>query len=171
MKTLFLLSLALLLQASGLENIQSFEADFTQSITNDKNTTLTYTGHVKASKPQLALWQYKTPVEKTIYITNTRATVVEPELEQVYLQKINATFDFFRVLKHAKKIAKNTFSAKFQDTQYTLKMLNNTLFSISYRDELDNSVLILFKNQHNNKVYKKKEFEAKIPLDYDIIQG
>ena len=171
MKKLFLLALAVLLQASGLENIQSFEADFTQSITNDKNTTLTYTGHVKATKPQLALWQYKTPVEKSIYITNTKAIVIEPELEQVYIQKINATFDFFRVLKHAKKINTETYSAKFQDTQYTIKVHNNTLLSISYRDELDNSVKILFTKQINNKTYEDKEFEANIPLDYDIIQG
>jgi len=163
LKNLFLLILAVTLGATEITNIHSFEADFTQSITNDKNTTLTYKGHVQASKPQFALWHYISPVEKTIYIADERAVIVEPDLEQAYIQSIGSNFDFFNVLKNAKKIGDNSFLAKFQDTIYTLKIIKGELISISYKDELDNRV--------QNKVYQAKEFTPIIPIGYDIIRG
>lgn len=152
-------------------NINSFEANFTQTIVNDKNSTLTYKGHVLATKPQLALWQYSTPVEKSIYITHTQAVIIEPEIEQVYIQNIKSSFDFFNVIKHAKKVSNNTYIAKFQETEYTIIIKNNKLFSISYLDELENKVHILFTKQIQNKYIDKKIFTPDIPLDYDIIRG
>ncbi len=171
MKNIFLLLLAVALNGAGLQNIHSFEADFTQSITNDKNSTLTYRGHVQASKPQLALWHYISPVEKSIYISNGKATVVEPDLEQAYIQDINRNFDFFHLIKNAKKVGKNSFVAKFQDTKYILKIIDNKLISISYKDELENSVVIIFTKQRENKIYKRSEFTPIIPIDYDIVRG
>ena len=68
MKHLFLYLLLSTLLLASLDNISSFEADFTQSVTDDKRKKLTYKGHVRASKPQNALWNYKQPVAKDIYI-------------------------------------------------------------------------------------------------------
>ncbi len=171
MKNLFLLLLAISLNAIDLENLHSFEADFTQTITNDKNTTITYKGHMQASKPQFAIWHYIFPVEKSIYISNAEAVIIEPELEQAYVQKIDLDFDFFHIIKEAKKIEKDTFITEFQNTKYTLKVINNKLVSIIYKNELDNSVKIIFSNQQKNKRYKEIDFTPNIPTEYDIIRG
>ena len=162
---------AVSLSFADMIHINSFEANFTQTIVNDKNNTLTYQGHVLARKPQLALWQYTKPVEKSIYITHTQAVIIEPEIEQVYIQNIKSSFDFFNVIKNAKKVSSNTYIAEFQETKYTITIKENRLISISYLDELENRVLIVFSKQVQNKPIDKKIFTPNIPLDYDIIRG
>ena len=171
MHKLLLLLLTASLSFADMININSFEADFTQTIVNDKNSTLTYKGHVLATKPQLALWQYTTPVEKSIYITHTKAVIIEPEIEQVYIQNIKSSFDFFNVIKNAKKVNSDTYIAEFQETKYTITIKNNKLISISYLDELENRVHILFTKQIQNKKIDEKIFTPNIPLDYDVIRG
>lgn len=171
MKNLLFLLLSISLGASDLTSITSFEADFTQSIINDKNTTLTYEGHVKAKKPQFALWQYTSPVEKTIYISFSKAVIVEPEIEQAYIQKIHTSFDFFTILKNAKKVGKDSFEAQFQDKRYRLQIKKHKLFSIKYEDELENKVVILFSHQKNDIKIADKVFIPDIPVTYDIIKG
>jgi outer membrane lipoprotein carrier protein len=42
---------------SSMRDIKSFEADFKQTITDDKNKSISYIGHVSAIKPQTALWK------------------------------------------------------------------------------------------------------------------
>ena len=42
--------------------------------------------------------------------------------------------------------------------------------SISYLDEFENRVNIIFNNQSNNKVFSEAIFRAKIPVEYDIIR-
>ena len=68
MKYLIVLLLVFTQSYASLDQINSFEADFIQSVTDEKNKVLTYSGHVIASKPQKALWNYIKPVEKTVYI-------------------------------------------------------------------------------------------------------
>jgi len=151
--------------------MNSFEADFQQKITDDKNATLTYKGHIQAKKPQYALWEYKEPVEKSIYITSRKVTIIEPELEQVIIKYISSDFDFFSMMQHAKKIDENSYLAHFKEVKYKINVKDGEIISISYRDEFDNSVTILFTNQVKNRTLKKELFEPKIPLDFDIIQG
>lgn len=171
MNNLLLLLLTVSLGAADLASINSFEADFSQSIVNDKNTTLSYEGHVKAKKPQFALWQYTSPVEKTIYISFSKAVIVEPEIEQAYIQRIHSSFNFFTILKNAKKIGDNSFEAVFQDKKYKLNIVNDKLVSIKYQDELDNRVIILFSHQKHDIEIVDTEFIPDIPLNYDVIKG
>ena len=171
MNKLLSLLFTVTLSFADMPDINSFEADFIQTIVNDKNSTLTYKGHVQATTPQLALWQYTSPVEKSIYITHTKAVIIEPEIEQVYIQNIKSSFDFFNVIKNARKASKDTYIAKFQDTKYIITIKDDKLFAISYLDELENRILIVFTKQVQNKNIDKKIFTPDIPLDYDIIQG
>jgi len=158
------------LSFASIEEIHSFNANFIQNITNDKGTTLSYSGKVTALQPKYAHWQYMKPVKKDIYINTNRVTIIEPEIEQVIVKHISSDFNFFTMMRHAKQITKNSYVALFKDIKYTILLKDKNIESISYKDEFDNQVLIHFSKQKQNSKIDKKIFTPNIPLEYDIIQ-
>ena len=170
MKYMIILQIVFTMAISSVLEINSFEADFNQVITDDKGKELSYNGHIVASKPQYALWSYKEPVEKNVYITPSYVTVVEPEIEQAIVRKIASDFDFFNMIKKAKKERDNIYIATLNESKYTIKLENSMIKSISYLDEFENNVSIVFNNQSINKVFSKDIFRANIPIEYDIIR-
>jgi len=153
-----------------INNLNSFEANFIQTITDDKNKVLTYNGTLLASKPQNALWNYTSPVKKSIYMNKFNIIIIEPEIEQAIIRKITSDFDFFKIIKNAKKIDANNFIAQFENTSFTIKTKNNLIESITYVDQFENNVKILFSDQQQNKDIDKKIFIPIIPSDFDIIR-
>jgi len=164
-----LMSINIALFAS-LEEITSFEADFTQSITDEKNKTINYNGHIVASKPQNARWSYFKPVKKEVYINNFDVTIVEPEIEQVIIRKIESNFDFFKMISNAKKIEENKYLAHYKDSNFTIIKKGALIESISYLDEFENRVKIIFKNQKQNQKINETVFRPFFPLEFDIIR-
>jgi outer membrane lipoprotein carrier protein len=166
-----LISLLLITQSfASLDSITSFEADFTQIITDDKNKVLTYSGHITASHPQYAKWNYTSPVKKDVYINEFKVTIVEPEIEQVIIKRIDSSFDFFKMISKANKVKENTYVANYKKKQFTITKSNNLIYSISYKDEFENSVKIIFDNQKQNHKLQKRVFMPHFPLYYDIIR-
>ncbi len=168
----FILTILLLITQSyaSMDKITSFEADFTQNIKDEKDKVLSYKGHVTAHKPQFAKWAYKTPVEKYIYISPFAITIVEPEIEQVIVRKIESNFNFFQLIKNAKEVAKDTYEANYKNTKFTIKKESDLIKSISYIDEFENNVTILFENQKQNHRIELKVFNPRYPLEYDIVR-
>jgi len=156
--------------SNELENINSFTANFSQTIVDDKNKTLSYSGLVEASKPYFALWSYKKPIQKDVYILRTKVMIVEKELEQVIIKNLDSSFNFFSMIKNAKKISNNKYIAKFKDKLFTISTNKHTISAISYQDDFDNNITIKFKNQKINKKIDLEVFDPIIPLDYDIIR-
>jgi outer membrane lipoprotein carrier protein len=152
-------------------DIFSFEADFKQNITDDQNKTIEYKGHLIATKPQFALWEYKEPIKKSVYIASYKLIMIEPELEQVIMKQIDSKFDIFALIKSAQKVNTNEYLAHYKDTTFLIKLQNNKIASISYRDEFDNKVIIDFTKQQQNKKIDMKRFIPVIPDDYDVIRG
>ena len=169
MKYLLLIFLTLSPLFADLTHIDSFEAEFTQTVTDEKGKKLHYKGHIIASKPQYALWNYTQPIEKKIYISLYRLTIVEPDLEQVITRNISNEFNFFKMLKNAKKLTNNKYETTIEHIKYTITLANNTISSISYTDEFSNDILITFMQQKTNQPIDKDLFIPKYPLDYDII--
>jgi len=167
---LLLFILKSLVSANDL-NISSFEADFLQVVTNEKNNKLEYSGHINALKPQYALWKYMKPSKKSIFIHENQVTILEPEIEQAIVKKINGDFDFFNIIQNATKVNKNIYKTKFQNIEYQIKLEDKKIVSISYHDELENSIIINFSNQLQNQEIDKKIFIPVIPQDFDIIEG
>ena len=170
MKYILLLLLVQTFVFSDILDIHSFEADFQQNITDEKGKVLQYKGHVKSMKPKFALWSYLSPVKKDIFIEDTRVTIVEPEIEQVIVKHIKSSYDFFNIIKNAKQITKNQYIATFQENKYTIKIKDSKIDSISYKDEFDNSTIIIFSKQKQNQKINKKDFIAIFPPEYDLIQ-
>lgn len=164
--TIFLASQLL----ASLDSMTTFDADFVQSITDEQNKTIHYNGHIVASKPQNARWSYFKPIKKEVYINDFEATIVEPEIEQVIVRQIESNFDFFKIISKAKKNSQNSYTANYKETQFTIKMNGELIESISYKDEFENKITILFKNQKQNQAVSKTLFNPVYPLTFDIIR-
>jgi outer membrane lipoprotein carrier protein len=169
MKHFLLIGLLYTLSFSDLIELSSFEANFVQTITDEKGKVLSYSGTLQALKPQFALWNYKKPVEKRVYIQNKRVSIVEPELEQVIIRRISSDFDFFALMSNAKKLDKEHYVAKFEDSDIFIELKGSKVLSLSYKDKFDNDVKILFSEQQQNIEISPTLFEASYPNDYDII--
>jgi outer membrane lipoprotein carrier protein len=170
MKHLLALFLLYTLSFASFDAINTFQADFTQSVTDDKNKSLIYKGHIIASKPQNALWNYTKPIKKDVYINNFNVTVVEPEIEQVIIRKIESNFDFFNMIQNAKEIQKDKYEAKYKDAKFTITTKDKLIETISYMDEFENKVKIVFENQKQNEEINIDLFIPNYPLEFDIIR-
>jgi outer membrane lipoprotein carrier protein len=165
---------ALLASASLLaapKDLNSFNAKFVQTITDDNGKTIRYSGELWAAKPQNALWVYQKPIQKSVYVNAQKVTVIEPAIEQVTLRTLENEIDFLSIVQKAKKVDNDTYAATVKGQTYTVTFKNDTLSSISYTDGFDNKVTIQFNTQNQNKPIDASRFKALIPADYDIIKG
>lgn len=155
---------------ASMVDIKFFDADFQQKIVDDKGKILHYSGHIKATKPHYVLWNYKKPIQKDIYISENEIIIIEPEIEQIIVRKMNPDFNFFKMIQNAKKIKKETYTTTFNNSKLTIHMTKAKLISISYKDKFENNVSIVFSKQIQNKKIPLSIFTPKIPLDYDLIR-
>ncbi len=170
MKHIFLYLTCTPLALASMGDISSFQADFTQSVTDDKKKVLTYSGSVLASKPQNALWRYSKPVNKDVYINSRRVTIIEPEIEQVIIKNIESNFDFFNMIKNAKEVKENVYTAMYKNSEFTITTKEKLIESISYIDEFENRVEVVFENQIQNNKIDEELFVPNIPLEFDIVR-
>jgi len=170
MKHLLILTLFFTSLFAFGENIQSFEADFIQTITDEENKVLKYTGTMHSKRPALVLWNYTNPINKKIYINKNRAVIVEAELEQAIIKHLRGEIDFFEIITKAKLIDKTHYKAYYKDLEFTLEEKNGIIISLAYTDQLENKVLITFTNQKQNHPIEDDFFIPKIPKDFDIIR-
>ncbi len=170
-KNFFLLSI-LFISSYGeiLSNLNSFSANFIQKIDDKENKIITYKGKMYAKKPQTALWQYLKPIQKDVYINNHTVTVIEPELEQVILRDLQDDFNIFELLRKAQHVDKNKYLAHYKDYTFTLLYDGKNIQKLSYKDNFENLVTIIFSNQQYNKKIDDSFFQPKIPKGYDIIK-
>lgn len=170
MKHIILLQILFYISYAQILTINSFEADFKQEVTDEKGKVISYDGHITALKPNYALWKYTMPLNKDIYVSRTRVVIIEPEIEQVIIRNTYLDFDIFDLIKNATLLEKNIYKAHFQETDFKIVFINSLIASISYKDELDNSIKIFFSKQIQNKQISLDRFVPSIPDEYDIIR-
>ena len=151
-------------------NIGSFHSKFIQTITNEQNKTIRYEGELWFKKPLLVKWLYTKPNYKEIYVIANKVTIVEPELEQITIKKLDKDIDIFQILHNAKQIAKNHFIATSQHTTFHLFLDNNRLKKITFVDKLGNHNEIIFTNPEQNREINTTIFQIPFNEDWDIIQ-
>ncbi len=169
MKQLLLVLLIMVNLQAFMTHIKTFSASFTQHIIDNKKITIKYAGFIQAKVPNMVKWSYISPIKKEIFVKDNQVTIVEPEIEQVIISKINSTFAFFQILKNAKKITSNHYISTYNQMKINLFFKNKKLKTISYFDQLQNKVIINFTHQLVNKPIKNIIFNATIPSDYDIV--
>ncbi len=152
------------------DNLQSFQADFVQTITDEEKKVLTYTGTITSKRPSLVLWHYTDPVNKKIYVNEKRAVIVEPELEQAIIKQLHGEIDFFGILASAVYVDSTHYKASYKGIDFLLKEVNGVIESLSYTDQLENKVLITFSKQKQNRPLEDTVFTPKVPKYFDIIR-
>ncbi len=152
------------------DNLQSFQADFIQKITDEEKKVLTYTGTITSKRPNLVLWHYTDPVNKKIYVNEKRAVIVEPELEQAIIKRLQGEIDFFGILASAVYVDSTHYKASYKGIDFLLQEVNGVIESLSYTDQLENKVLITFSKQKQNRPLEDSVFIPKVPKHFDIIR-
>jgi len=151
-------------------DIQSIKADFVQTITNEQNSTIKYSGKFYARNDNKALWIYQKPIRKKLYFLNGQVVIIEPELEQAIFSKAKKLPKILDILKTAEKKG-NKLIAKCCDTFYTIIIKNHKIMSVSYKDKIGNNVKIIFSNEDTNLIIDDEIFRYNIPKDYDILNN
>jgi outer membrane lipoprotein carrier protein len=74
------------------------------------------------------------------------------------------------MLRNAKKIEKNRYEAYYKESKFVITTKDEVIETISYIDEFENKVKIVFKNQKQNVKIDMKIFTPKYPLEFDVIR-
>lgn len=172
MKYIFVFALFISSLLGFGENLQSFEASFVQTITDETGKVLTYKGKMHTKRPNFVLWDYTYPqrAAKKLYMDEKRAVLVQPMLEQATITKVRSGMNFFKILTSAKHVDENHYKARYHNIDFTLKEEHGVIISLSYEDELENKILIVFSKQRQNRPIEDTFFIPKVPKDFDIIR-
>jgi outer membrane lipoprotein carrier protein len=149
--------------------LNSIEADFKQTIVDDHNKSIIYTGKLWAKKPAIAHWSYQKPVEKEIYMIFSKITIIEPDLEQVIRKDIGDSIDLIKIIDNSKKISLNHYLANYNGKKYHIFLDKDILKSLHYIDDFGNKTTIDFNNTIQNEDINESNFKIIIPEDYDLI--
>lgn len=154
---------------------ENFQAEFVQTITNPKKKVITYSGKVYFSNKNRLKWEYLSPTKKEVCTDGVEVLVVDHDLEQVSNYLINKGFDLAEILKKAApyKDKKSVFITKYEGKEYTIQVdAKGQLARVAYYDDLDNTVLIVFKHMKYGKGDLPLGYiRCNYPRDYDLIEG
>jgi outer membrane lipoprotein carrier protein len=167
------LIISLFLSYSLFGNILDFKTistTFKQSVKNKSGSEAIYKGELKIKGNDKILWSYKTPIKKNVYINKNNVIIDEPDLEQAITSSLNDELNMVKIINNSKKVSQNTYENTLEDTKYTIIIENNVLKSVSYKDELDNKVIILFTNFQKDVAISDTLFQFTIPKHYDVIK-
>jgi len=158
------------LSANNIEDIKTFEANFSQIITNSSNKKIIYSGKIYMQEPSKLVWKYQTPIIKNVYMDKDFAIIDEPELEQAIFTSLKKEINIVTLLKNAKQIKENLYEASMYETKYKIALKNRRIKTINYKDELENKIEIVFTNILQNHDINESIFKFIPPFDYDIIR-
>lgn len=172
MRFLVLLVISSIMVFAVIELPKSFQANFTQTITNPKKKVINYSGKVRFLDESFLKWEYVEPTKKEVCTDGFELLVVDHDLEQVSAYLINKGFDLAKILKEAKIYKKNIYVAEHESKRYTIQLdSKGQLHSVAYFDNLDNKVQILFEDiKYGKSKLTMKDMQCNYPKTYDIIR-
>ncbi|WP_158654870.1 LolA-like outer membrane lipoprotein chaperone [Helicobacter mesocricetorum] len=165
---LFLCFLKALSFGITLNEIQSFEAQFTQTLTS-QNEQILYEGEIYIQTPNNVLWKYTKPIPKDVYIQDTTSIIYEPKLQQAIITNIQENLNILSLLQKAKKIDKNTYEAKIAGVVYTILTQEGIPMEVTFIDALENKIHIVFKNIKLNALKNENIFDFNPSSEVDIL--
>ena len=167
----FFLTTSLFANSSfSFENLETFKANFTQTIKSAEEKNIEYNGEVFIKNTGNILWKYKTPIQKNVYVNNSYVIIDEPQLEQAIITSLQDDINLIEILKKAKKVDENKYLANIENTDYEIFVKNSNIEKITYKDKLENFVAINFLDVVNNSKIDDEIFKFAAPDYYDIIR-
>lgn len=157
------------LAAQSLQNITSISADFTQEIKSDENEgAIKYSGSLVARADSKAYWQYESPMKKEIFVDKKRIMIYEPEFEQVIVSD-KVDLDFVAILNAVQKKGDSQWESIVNNQKFIITMQGDKPHKISYKDELDNEVVITLKRVVLNQKFSDEVFVFRMPSSVEVI--
>ena len=157
------------LAAQSLQNITSISADFTQEIKSDENEgAIKYSGSLVARADSKAYWRYESPMKKEIFVDSARVLIYEPEFEQVIVSD-KVDLDFVAILNAVQKKGDSQWESVVNNQKFIITMQGDKPHKISYKDELDNEVVITLKRVVLNQKFSDEVFVFKMPSGVEVI--
>ena len=153
-----------------LKSIKTFKANFIQEVTNQSSKTIFYEGVVFIKNDGFVLWRYKTPIVKNVFVLKSVVVIDEPELEQVIYSRLQKEINILQILSDSKKVEESLYLAKINERDYFITIDDGKIKSLSFKDELDNSIKIDFTNIEQNIQLEQEIFRFIPPEHYDIIK-
>lgn len=155
---------------ADFEKFDSLNSKFRQTITNEVGKKIIYEGELYLKKPYFALWEYREPVLKQVYLNRDEVIIIEPELEQVILTRVKSQIDFISILKNSKEISKDIREAFVEEQRYVIYLKDDKLERVQFIDKMENRVDILFFEQKLNPKISESFFTPRIPKEFDILR-
>lgn len=161
------------LAAQSLQNITSISADFTQEIRGDvaengNNGSIKYSGSLVARADSKAYWRYESPMKKEIFVDKKRIMIYEPEFEQVIVSD-KVDLDFVAILNAVQKKGDSQWESVVNNQKFIITMQGDKPHKISYKDELDNEVVITLKRVVLNQKFSDEVFVFRMPSSVEVI--
>lgn len=150
-------------------DFSSITADFTQTVTSEE-ASVNYEGNFYARDDNRALWIYAKPTPKKIYFDSDKVVVVEDELEQAVISKLENTPNITKLLKSAKRIKDTLYKTEFDDVEYLVTTDGDLPKRIDYQDKLGNKIKIVFQNVKKDVTIDEATLTPIIPSFYDVIR-
>lgn len=170
MQKFFLLFLFTIALYGDITDFKTLKAAFIQQIVNDQNQSITYKGTLYVKQPNLILWHYSSPIEKSIYISRHNVTVYEPELYQAIIFDQRKELDPVQIFKESKEVSKTKRLSVFNDREITIIHNADKVEKILFRDKVDNTVTIEFETYEKNIELNESLFIFKPEEGTDIIR-
>jgi outer membrane lipoprotein carrier protein len=150
-------------------DLKTINGNFTQTLTSPDEDIITYEGSIFLNLNGKALWRYSSPTPKEVYVNGKSVVVVEPLLEQAIVAKIDSTFDINSLLKEQIENGKKV--VVYDGISYEVTFNDFKPKTISYVDQMENRVKILFENVELNGDFDASVFTPNIPKEFDIIKN
>jgi len=168
---LFVLFGSTLFAQSAITLPESFTAEFVQSVTNEQKKKIVYRGTIDFSSPDRLKWRYTAPSKKEVCTSGKKIVVVDHDLEQVSRYRMDKGLDLAAILGNARPHRKSVYIAKYGRKYYTIQLNSRQELSrIAYKDDLDNTVLIIFsKMRYSDKPIAESRMECSYPDRYDMV--
>ncbi len=152
------------------DSLETFKANFIQTIKSTENKNIEYKGEVFIKNSGNILWKYKTPIVKNVYVNSNYVIIDEPQLEQAIYTSLQDDINLIEILKQAKKTNENEYLANIEGVDYKVYIKNSKIEKITYNDKLENFIIINFTEVINNSMIDDNIFKFLAPDYYDIIR-
>jgi outer membrane lipoprotein carrier protein len=170
MKSLHLFLLLSLTLWGSFIDFKDASVAFKQTVTNDQNRTLTYSGILHMKVPSHIVWEYQTPVVKKIYIAKKHVTVYEPDLLQATIFKSGKELNPITIFNESKQVDTTTRKVLFDKREIVIKHNKKEIESLHFLDEVENRVAIRFTHYNYTPTFNKDFFIFYPDSETDVIR-
>jgi outer membrane lipoprotein carrier protein len=173
-----------------LKALQSFEAEFSQTLTDKSGRVLDESsGRLAIQRPNRFRWDYTAPSEQVIVADGKRIWLYDPELEQVTVRRLDDTLsatpamllsgegnlrENFKVVasRRERNVDWITLEPVRSDTDFksvTLGFVGSELRHMQLADKLNQTTSLEFTDMESNTPLDPQRFTFKPPPGADVI--